>query len=66
MTTTQTQTKTYYCSYCGLGRPFSQLMHNGYSFLLCPEEVECFERAAAALEAERKAKEAAEKVGADA
>jgi hypothetical protein len=41
---TTTSTKTYCCSYCGLERPFSQLVHNGYSFLLCPEEDECFER----------------------
>jgi hypothetical protein len=66
MTTTQTQTKTYCCSYCGLERPFSQLVHNGMGFLFCPEEVECYERAAAAQEAGRKGKEAAEKVGADA
>jgi hypothetical protein len=42
--TTHTQTKTYCCSYCGLERPFSQLVHNGMGFLLCPEDVECYER----------------------
>jgi hypothetical protein len=42
--TTQTQTKTYCCSYCGLERPVSQLVHNGMGFLLCPEDAECYER----------------------
>jgi hypothetical protein len=43
-TQTQPETKTYCCSYCGLERPFSQLVHNGMGFLFCPEEVECYER----------------------
>ena len=44
MTTTQPQTLTHLCNYCGTQRPTAELEDNGLGFVFCTNASECMER----------------------